>query len=105
MTVELHFNDRLRGIDAATASTTIDELESIDGTQSSTSGTYSVNFVRYQWPDGDQESELHAAVTLTDADDADYPDVKDDLAAKMAGLTADFGTESEIESELSGNVS
>lgn len=104
MTVTLRFNDRLSDVDASTAATTISELDDIDGTSSSTSGTYDVHFVRYQYVNDNQSSELHFAVSLTDSDDSDYPHVKDDLADTIVGLTADFGAKSEIKETLSGDV-
>lgn len=105
MTVQLKFNSRISGIAITDLTTTIDELDTLDGTTSSTSGTYDVHFVRYQWNDSSEDTELHAAVTLTDTDDSDYPNVKQDLADAIAGLTADFGTASDIKTELSGDVS
>lgn len=106
MTVQLSYNETLYGIEPAEASDLLEELNGIHGSSSSTSGQYSVTFARYQWGiDEDRESEVHFHVDLEDADDSDYPDVKDDLAETIAGLTSiDAGTKKEIEPKLTGEM-
>lgn len=103
MTVELTFTGDVSGLTETEAETLISEVLAYHETTSSTSGTYTVanNSIR---PSNDTGFDVHIGLVLTDADDADYPNVKDDLAGAIAGLSIDFGTESEIKDELSGTM-
>jgi hypothetical protein len=104
MTVETQYNKTLTEVSVTDAATTLDELDTIDGTTSDTGGTFSVAFARYQWPDGDRASELHFHVELTDADDSQYPEVRDDLAQQVAGLTVVTDSASEVEAQIDATL-
>jgi len=104
MTVELTFTGDVTVDDASSAEALIGEVLAVHGTTSSTSGTYHAENNSVQ-PSGDGEGfDVHIGVSLRDADDSDYPNVKDDLAGAVADLSADFGTESEIKDELYGSM-
>jgi len=104
MAVELKYNNEVTDVSPTDIPTLIEELDSLDGSNSSTSGTYDVAFIRYQYPDAESESRCHIHVSLRDADDADYPHVMDDLRDTIDTLSVYFGTTDEIESEISGEI-
>jgi hypothetical protein len=105
MTVELTFTGNVSVADAADAEAVIGEVLALHGATSSTSGTYHAENNSVQ-PSGDGIGfDVHIGLSLRDADDSDYPNVKDDLAGTVAGFSADFGTESEIKDELYGSMS
>jgi len=104
MTVELTFTGDVSGLTATEAETLISEVLATHGTTSSTSGTYHAENNSVQ-PSRDGDGfDVHIGVSLRDADDSDYPNVKDDLAGTVAGYSADFGTEAEIKDELYGSM-
>lgn len=104
MTVELRYNKRLNGLDTKTATAIIDALDAVDGTESSSGGTFTATFARYQFPSENDTSELHFDLQLRDSDDSDYPDVKDDLAQAVADLHDETPPADEVEPNLSGQV-
>jgi hypothetical protein len=104
MTVELTYTGDVTGLTESEATTLIGEVLAQHEETSSTSGTYHAeNNTVQPVRDGDG-FDVHIGISLRDADDADYPDVKDDLAAFVAGLSVDLGTQSEIKDELYGSM-
>lgn len=104
MAVELTFNDEVTGVSPQEAERLIADLHSLDGNDSSTSGVYDVDFIRYQFEKEDQDSRCHISVTLRDSDDDDYPHVKDDLADAVERLGADLGDSAEIHDTIRGEM-
>lgn len=106
MTVELTFIGRKEGVTADERATLFGEVDSTHLSTSSTSGTYHIENCSF-WPDGDGSDtyRVHIGLSLQDADDSDYPSVKDDLAETVAALSVDFGTKAEIKEGLTGEMS
>jgi hypothetical protein len=102
MSVELTYTGDVSGISAADAATVIETVNAQDGETSSTSGTFSAE--RCSTLPDEEGVRLHIGISLSDADDSDYPHVKGDLAEFVAGLSVDFGTAAEIEAELTGEI-
>lgn len=101
MTVEVSYSGMKNGLSKSETTTLLGELIDVHGSTSSTSGTYSVEHSNYVA----DSQRFVIEVQLTDADDSDYPNVKDDLAGTIANLSVDFGTKSDVKSELDGNLS
>jgi len=104
MTVELTFTGDVSGLTATEAETLISEVLSVHETESSTSGEYHAENNSVQPSRNGEGFDVHIGLSLVDADDSDYPSVKDDLAETVAGFSADFGTEAEITDELYGSM-
>lgn len=100
MTVELRFAGVQNGLTKTEATNLLGEVIDIHGASSSTSGTYSVETANYV-PSAER---FVIEVSLCDADDDDYPNVKDDLATMVSNLSVDFGPKDEIEAKIQGDI-
>lgn len=100
MSVELEFNGVVDGVTKSNAQTLLGEVIDADGTTSSSGGTYSLHNLNYVG----EHDRVVLRIELTDGDDSDYPNVKNDLAATVAGFTVDFGTKTEVKDSLTGSV-
>jgi hypothetical protein len=104
MTVKLTFTGDKTEVAQSEAEIVLGEVLSLHDTTSSTSGTYKAENQSIQpTRDGDGYN-VHIGLSLIDADDSDYPHVKDDLAEQIAGLSIDFGTKDEVKDKLTGSV-
>jgi hypothetical protein len=104
MTVELTFTGDKSNVSQTDAEAVLSEILDLHGSTSSTSGTYHAENQSIQPSRNGDGYDVHIGLSLRDADDNDYPNVKDDLAQTLAGLSLDFGTKSEIKDELRGSV-
>lgn len=104
MTVQLRYNAQHEDIAPSEAANLLEALADTDGSTSDTGGTYDVTFQRYQFDGTNRPSELHFDLELTDVDDDQYPNVKDDLAETVASLAVLDVTAAEATDGIEGQL-
>jgi hypothetical protein len=105
MTVKLTFTTNESGLTTTERDQLLGAVDGVHLDTSATGGTYEAANQSYQPNRDDPELwDVHIGLTLSDEDDDQFPDCKQDLAETLAGFEYDLGTAGELVDEISGNI-